>query len=297
MDKESRKRWLRYFVVFRGLSWMPERIAYRLASRIGDMDMRRQTAWAESLASGLRVAFPSRADSFIVGSVQENFRMMAREVLDVFYLSRRRVQDLGKVFLSSGFGALEQATQGGQGTIIAMAHYGRPIMLSTALGLSGYKVGMLSQAVDERNPTLNPAEQTYLQYKLRHTVAQAGGRWITTMDNLRLLYQALNRGETIIIMLDVLEPDPGKRFEAPFLGGIMGTPMGIVRLATRTGARLVYGVAKEQGRVVAPELRPLPEQPEAAMVAAIRELEKDVLEAPWQWWQWGHFGQVWRPAR
>ena len=296
MDTESTKRWLRYFVAFRGLSLMPERVAYRLASHMGDLDLRRENAWAESFASGLRLAFPSWAESRISASVRAHFRMMAREVLDVFYLPRRREQHLGKVIFPSGFEVLEHAKQGGKGTIIAMAHFGRPIMLSTALGLSGHRIGILSQAVDERNPDLSSVDSTYLQNKLLHTVAKAGGRGITTKDNLRVLYNALDQGETIIIMLDVVEPDAEKRFKAPFLGGILGVPRGIVRLASKTGARLIYGVAKDQGHTVATELRALPPEPGAAMTAAILELEKDVLEAPWQWWQWRQLNHFWGHA-
>lgn len=296
-DRELKKRWLRYFVAFRGLSLLPERIAYWFASRLGDWDSRQENDWAAAFSRGLRLAFPLQTESFIAGSVQAHFRMMAREVLDVFYLPRRRVAHLGSVFFPSGFEILKRPEMDGRGTIIAMAHYGRPIMLSTALGLSGYRIGMLSQAVDERNTALNQVEQRYLQYKMRHTVAQAGGSWITTMGSMRRLYEALNRGETIIIMLDVFEPDPAKRFQAPFLGGILEIPTGIIRVAKKTGARLVYGVARELGRTVAPELRPLPDDPEAALAVAVRELEKDVLEAPWQWWQWRQFEHVWRPGQ
>jgi KDO2-lipid IV(A) lauroyltransferase len=290
------QRWFRYFVVFRGLSWLPERAAYRLANCVGDFDRRRQSGHAEAVAAGLRLAFPTQSDALIADLVQANFRMLAREVLDVFYLSRRSASDLGKVFFPSGFEVLERAGQERRGTIIAMAHYGRPIMLSTALGLAGFRVGMLSQAVDERNPDLDAVEQSYLQFKMRHTVAQAGGPWITTRDNLRSLYEALAQGEILIIMLDVAEPDPAKCFEAPFLGGTLAVPNGILRIAQKTGARLVYGVARDRDRAVAAELRPLPEAPDAALTAAIRHLEGDVLAAPWQWWQWYHLKHVWRPG-
>ena len=288
------QRWLRYFVAFRSLSWLPERLAYPLAGCIGDWDLWREPARAKALGAGLRLAFPTQTDTHISDMAQAHFHMLAREVLDAFCLPHRAARDLGQILFPSGLDALRGA---GQGTIIAMGHYGRPIMLSTALGLSGYRIGMLSQAVDERNAALDAVEQSYLQFKMRHTVAQAGGRWITTQDNLRSLYEALAQGEIMIIMLDVAEPDPARRFEAPFLGGTLAVPSGILRLAAKTGARLVYGVAKDRGRAVAAELRPLPQAPEAALTAAIGELEKDVREAPWQWWQWHQFGQVWRPGR
>ena len=44
------------------------------------------------------------------------------------------------------------------------------------------------------------------------------------------------------------------------------------------------------------KLRSLSENPHEALSMAVAELEKDIINAPWQWWQWGMFNHSWSPA-
>ena len=294
LDADLKEIWRQYFITFRGLSLLPPGMAYRLVQRVAREKYRREQSWVEKMIAGVSLAYPDAPASFATEMVKAHYDMAAREILDVFYLSRLRQRHLGRTLIPCGFDTLSK-TQPGRGTIIAMGHYGRPIMLSTALGLSGFKIGMLSQAVDARNSGLNPVMQIYLQYKMERTISQAGGTWLTTLDSPRLLYAAMERGESIIIMLDVPKVDAKKRIEAEFLGGTLSVPVGILRLLQKTGARLVYGVTIDHGRVVGAEIRSLPEKPEQAMAAAIQELHKDVRANPWQWWQWGQLDLLWKP--
>jgi len=125
------------------------------------------------------------------GIVQAHFRMLARRSW-MYLPAPPQSERLGRAFFPSASDT-EKAGQGGHGTIIAMAHYGRPIMLTprSALPDSGSDA---VQAVDERNPALDAVEQSYLQFKCVipwRRPAAAGSR----PDNLRSLYQALAQGE------------------------------------------------------------------------------------------------------
>jgi KDO2-lipid IV(A) lauroyltransferase len=179
------------------------------------------------------------------------------------------------------------------GKIIIMAHQGRPIMLSSALGLSGLKVGMLSQVIDERNPHLDATTRRFLNLKMDRTVRIAGGRWVTTADHLRVLYDAVKQGETIIIMMDLVEPDPGRQVPLPFHGGHLKLPPGIIRIAQRAGAKLYFGRALDQGSKTECSVVPLPADPLQAMLKAAQLLETDTQKAPWQWWQWNDLHLLW----
>lgn len=302
LDLADCKKWLRYYALYAPLAYFPRSLAYRLVDYLGDADCRRQATVASAIACNLRLAAAHLTDTdletFIAIQQREYFRMMSRELLDIFCLLRLGPGHLGlgRPLELVGLEHLQEAEAGGRGVIIVMSHYGRPVMLSTALGLAGFTIGFLSQAVDERNTVLTSVDRRYLRFKCDRTVAQAGGRWITTMDDLRVLYKALREGETIIIMQDVCEPDLARRITVPFLGGILGIPPGILRLATNTGARLVYGSAHDQHSGVRAEIRPLPICPQAAVMAAVGELEKDVRNAPWQWWQWAAFDSLWEPT-
>lgn len=296
LDPALKKLWRHYFVIYRGLSLLPSMLAYRLTDWLGIRRLQRERTVAEGMMHGMRSAMPEITPESARLNVASFYRMAAREVLDVFVLPQLRPHDIGRTLIPIGFENLR--AERGRGTIIAMAHFGRPIMLSTALGLSGFEIGMLSQPVDHRNPHLNAVDRAYLTLKIANTVAQAKGRWLTTLDNPRFLYKALERGETIIIMLDVISPEARPAYQANFFGGTLSIPTGILRLMEKTGARLVYAAAIDQGMTVRAEIRALDAAtPGAAMQAAVTELEMDARAHPEQWWQWGALHHVWKPAK
>jgi lauroyl/myristoyl acyltransferase len=122
-----------------------------------------------------------------------------------------------------------------------------------------------------------------------------GGAWIHINEGLRRLYRVVGGGETVVMLLDAYDPRFRLALDYPFLGGRLQVAAGILRIAKRTGARLVYGVVKERDWRVEVSLRPLPADPEAAMARAVVELEQDVRERPWEWWQWPLTGRLWHP--
>jgi len=296
MNHKLITKWLRYHALFWFLAKLPLGLSYRVASWIGKHDYANNEAVRAAFQNGLARVFADLSPARLSQFTRFHFEMMAREILDIFRLPRISSANAVRLIEVQGLEVLREAKQKGRGVILVMGHYGRPTMLSTGLGLAGEDVGMLTQIIDERNPHLDVVDRGYLKLKMRHTLAAARGRWVMAGGNIRPLYEGLNAGETIIILLDLFEPNPRKRFQAPFLGGTLGVPRGIERIATRTGAQLVYGVAKEDGWKVKVELRPLPTEPQQGLHAAIAELEKDILATPWQWWQWNVLEHLWAPS-
>ncbi len=290
-------RWLRYNIVIRLLSFLPFPFAFQVVRIVGFIDSFVNAKDRIIYRQGIAKAFPALSSAELDSYWQKHCVMMAREQLDVFFLPRLSTVNHEQFIELQGFDVLQEAKREGKGIIMAMGHYGRPIMLCASLGASGSKTGMLTQTIDERNPHLNSVERSYLAKKMKNVVAASGGRWVMLDDSLRSMYAGLKTGETITILFDLHEPNPTNRLEAPFCGGTLGLPCGIVRIAERTGARIVYGVARDIGRRVGVELRSLPENPHEAFVAAVKELEKDVKAAPWQWWQWRMIDHIWTPPQ
>jgi lauroyl/myristoyl acyltransferase len=100
----------------------------------------------------------------------------------------------------------------------------------------------------------------------------------------------------MLIALDGNETSSRTRYEFPFCGGTLSLPEGIVRVAKRTGAKLVYAAAVDHGDTVEIKLSPLPDDPLAALGEAVRHLEENLLANPAQWWQWAGVGALWSPA-
>lgn len=296
MKRKLLLRWIRYHVLFRSLAFLPALAGYRIARTTGYFDSLLAVDSCLAYQHGLGKIFPHLSKKELGKLWQVHCEMMAREILDIFRLLKITSANCERIMDQQGLSVLTEAQHDGQGVILAMGHYGRPTMLSTSLGLAGEKVGMLTQTIDERNPALSSVERGYLAFKMQNTTRTAGGRWVMLGDSLRSLYSGLNAGEIIIILFDLHEANSSKILQVPFLGGKLQLPRGIERIAIKTGARIVYGVSKDKGRRVSVELRALPKDPHEALLAAVAELEKDVAEAPWQWWQWGMLDHIWIPA-
>ncbi len=292
------RQWLRYHCLFRPLAQLPLAPAYYGAGLVGGWDCRYRATARSVVACGLRRIFPDIDEAVLQHWLRQYFGMLARETLDVFTMPARTSANSHPLLeLKPGSQhVLQAARSGGRGVIIAMAHYGRLNMLLLALALAGERLGMLTMVTDRRNADLGLVERRYLSRKIGTLLDHIGGPWITLGDNLRRLYSSLERGETMVLLFDAFTADrQQKKMAVPFMDGELVVSRGIARLAERTGARIVYGVAHEQGWRVQAELRPLPEQPHTALRAAVAELERDVRHNPWLWWQWNILEMIWRP--
>lgn len=274
------------------LAKLPKFIAYPLTSRLASRYFwRQERQWMQAYRTGLAIGFPSASTQELDTWTRQHFRMLGREHLDVHHFKHLSPNNIG-------LHALLQTpklnnTKGTPGNIVIMGHLGRPLMLCAALGQAGHPTGMLSQPVDERNPNLDPPTRSFLQYKMHHATRLAGGRWVTTADPLRSLYTALLDGETLVIMMDLVEPDPGRQINVPFLNGHLRLPPGILRLAEKTKANLYYGSARDHGQKVLCTVTALGNDGQQALNQAAQLMQEEVFAEPWQWWQWNNFPLLW----
>lgn len=282
---------LRYRRLFPALSRLPRPLAYRMAQEIGRLDARRQPETQAALRAALQRALPEAdptgADAY--------FSLLAMETLDTCFLPHIDATNIGDWVQLDGIEHFAAAQGEGRGLILVMAHFGRLILTMLAIALSGHRLGMLTMAVDESNSGLDAEDRWFLGRKVGNVQRLLGGRWISLGGPMRDLYRALEAGEAITILLDAYMPFFGARIGYPFLGGQLLVPQGIERLARKTGARLVYGCAVNDGLRVRSSLRPLPDGAEAALHAAVAELGRDVRAHPWHWWQWPILDLLWQP--
>lgn len=303
MESRQLAKWLRYYGVFTPLARLPFPWAYRSAGLIGRYDRWRNANARLAIAMGLKKGFPQEAanpqtlNRWLAGY----FGMMARETMDVFCMPRLNRDNVDRVarLRPESLDVLHAARRGGRGVILVMCHFSRLNMLLLSLALAGERLGMITMAVDERNPDLDPVDRVYLNTKIGTLLKFLGGRWVCLGDSMRGVYAGLRSGETMVILLDAHTPglEERNKLRLPFLGGTLEIPRGIERLAEKTGAALVYGVARERGWGIDAELRPLPDPPDQGLRQAVAELERDVNETPWQWWQWCVLDYLWSPTK
>ena len=288
-------KWLRHFAIFPLVSLLPLPLAYRLAGWLyrHDPALRRPTrrTVAAALAKISPEVLPVVATAEGIGRVVDDYQThLGYELLDVYFLPRLTARNIDRWVDIEGLELLSTPRSDGRGRILAMAHYGRPSMLVSALGLKGVKLHVLTQVIDRRNPYLDRADRWFLGFKVWGNRLSTLGDWLTVADNPRQLYQRLKAGETVLLLFDV-PPNTGDAVDtAAFLGRTLHIPQGLRRLAERTGAAICYGAVHDIGWRARVVIEALPEESaEAAVRGAICLLERDIRRSPALWWQWISF--------
>jgi len=285
---------LRYRILYPVLARLPLSLAYGIAAGIGILEHLCRPELRRPVVAGLCRVWPCLGENrrLLRGILRRHFIMKSWERLDSFVMAHRPERAAALVRVN-GLEHLRQARAEGRGVILVMAHYGRINLHAMGLALQGEKLGMLTMNIED-NPALDSVERDYLRFKaatLHHFIQ---GRWVTIGGSLRELYRGLAAGETIVVLIDAYVPGWDKKpVTLPFLGGRLALPSGILRLADRTGARLVYGAAWQRGWRVRGRLTGLPPEPESGFRGALACLERDVQQFPWLWWQWPMIGAIW----
>jgi lauroyl/myristoyl acyltransferase len=288
-------KWLQYNAVFKPLARIAPRHSYPIATRLGQRFFDPDGQLRAYIANEMTRLMPDSPAAIRDDWAAVFCEVRGREILDTYVMRRlHHLRDQPVVTLADGtLDVLRDARKGGRGVILTLAHYGRVNMMLAGLGLAGERLGMLTMDIDAPNPALDEVERAYLKVKVQALQNCIKGPWLTLGGAVRPLYETLRRGETLIILFDVPVDGSTQTKSVPFFGGSLTISRGIERLAQKTGAQIVYAVAKEQDWHVITELRALPENPGDALVAAVGELERDVRSTPGLWWQWGLLDALW----
>lgn len=290
MMQDWRLRW-----AFPALGRVPTTWPWRMAHRIGRDPLAARLATERFLQDRFEQVFPQ-------SSAQERARwacahvdMLAVEMLDTVVLHRLGAHG-GPIISADGWEEVHALQQSGRGFILVLNHYDRLAAVAIALARRGVRLGMLTMPVLE-NPGLGDVQRRFLMRKIRTLTDITRGPWRTTRESLRPVHEGLSQGQAWIILADAWAPEFGRLRAHRFLGGTLQLPTGIERLAQSTGAALVHGrafsLAPDQLQV---RLQVLGGNPATAIDTVIAQLERDVSEHPWAWWQWGLWEQMWKPT-
>ncbi len=288
----------RLIVFFPLISLLPVPAAYRLAGLVSPMDGKFGKRYMKSWMSGMQKC-ASEGGKLETGDIhrcaRQHIKMLGHEALDSFMVPRLGGEGINRLSGIDGLVHLDRVREQGKGVIIVTSHYSRLNMTAYTLGHLGIRNGILSLAVDGDNPYLDLIDRYFLERKLRRYYRVTKGPGLTLRDNPRLIYRALQKKETMVILMDAYTDTVKNFYEVPFLGGTLKLPTGIARISRRTGSPLVYSVVKPAGRWrVKVEIRPVNSVGYEGLYEAALHLERDVLELPCQWWQWAYMDSMWQ---
>ena len=221
---------------------------------------------------------------------QRYFEMMARECCDIYCLHHQGPSYLHAHVVFNNIEAFKSVYNKPGGKLLVLFHFDRLTLISSALGAAGYSHSIITQPIDESNPDLSAHDRRFLSMKVSLQKSMAGGQWYVAGRDTRAIVRALQSGDTLILLPDV-RPNEGRDglLRLPLLGQTLTIPDGVVRLAELTGASMIAGLSKSQGRGCEVAFLPLHAEPREAMAQAVQWLESAILEAPHRWWQWNIF--------
>ena len=280
---------LRYDQVFPALAHLPWRMAYPLAGWQSNWFMARREREREAIRSQMQQVFPDATQDELQGWLHDYFRMVEQEALDTWFLERAAQQDMVSM---QGFEAVAEARANGQKVLLTGGHYGRFWLAGPAMRQCGHTVGTITRDGGENNVHgLHPAEFRYRRFKLQQLQQVLGGPFLVEGEDLRPLYRELEQ-HLITLIFDVPYPEiqPGC-VTVPFLGGTIGVPAGIYRIAKKTRAVVTpFFIRDLGGGQVIVEFSGLHDpnnyNEEEFMSLLATRLEQRIRARPGHWWLW-----------
>ena len=268
------------------LGWLPHRVARAVCARLAALAY---WLWPRLRRVGLinlRLAFPGWTDRErrrVLFGVFQNFGRMLADFARFPKLNRQNIE---RLIVYDGFENYARAREQGKGVLFLTAHFGNWELSSFAHSLYGYPLNFAVRQLD--NPLLDAL--------INRVRCQSGGRTIEKNEFARQALRALKQGEALGILMDTNMLAAEGVF-VDFFGLAASTTTGPARIARKTGAPLVLGLAIWDSKLGKYRLRFDPvewirrDDPEEEIVANTanftRLIEGYVRRYPEQW-LWVH---------
>jgi lauroyl/myristoyl acyltransferase len=214
---------------------IPPRLGYALFDRLGDLAHDQSTASRQNVYDNLRhVLGPYAKPERLEQVARQIFRHQARNYYDLFRVASLSGKEIKELVTVHGLDNIDRALRAGKGVIMFTAHFGNLDIAGQMFALEGYPITIVAEH-------LQP-ERLYRYISSLRT--SKGLKLIPSDEFLRPLYRALRSNEIVGLAADRNLTGTGTLVS--FFGAPALLPDGHVRLALRTGAKLlaIFGLRK-----------------------------------------------------
>jgi Kdo2-lipid IVA lauroyltransferase/acyltransferase len=274
-------------LLLRLLALLPLSVARALGRGCGLLCWWTRRRMARTTETNLALCFPAApADerrALARDSLQQTFQTICETGAAWLWPAPRTLALIGRV---EGLALLQAAKAAGKGVLVVAPHLGNWEIFGLYLNACG--CGQSSQLYQ-------PPDSPALDRLIRKARSRAGARMVSTdVKGVAALLKALRDGEVVGILPDQVPPASGGEF-APFFGVPALTMTLLNRLQQRTGAAVLLGYARREGRGFTIVLRTPEPQIESddlaiALPALNRGIERLVEEVPAQYqWEYKRF--------
>lgn len=218
-----------------GICILPAGAARELGAGLGSLAYALGIRRDVSLGHLRRIFGEERSERELETIARESYRNFGRMVFEYGRFTRLTPDIIERTVSVSGAEHLDQALEGGAGALLIAGHFGNWELAAT-LATRGYPVTFL---VGEQHNRLVDGLMNSLRQGL-------GVEIVPLTGSLLGVFRALRRNRIVAMLSD---QDAGRSgVFVDFLGRSASTPYGPGRLAWKTGAPLLPGMAVRQGR-------------------------------------------------
>jgi len=237
-------------VIFRCLlplaARLPRRWGVKVSAVVGwacyhlDLDWRTLGLREHFLIARTRSAIneiePALSDSAVNAIVLERFKTASREELEGHWLGLQRWGSCRCDF--EGLQSIQDQLTGGQGLVLLTMHFDAALVGVAQLGLAGCVLNLMTSNVVEDHRVPVCVQRYFSQKYAGIQIALNGGKVMHVENKLRHFYEALKRGEGVVILG---EAPTGRIADAKiinFLGKRRAIAPGAFRMAEKTGSAM-----------------------------------------------------------
>ena len=207
---------------------LPRRIGTALFARLGGAAYRLMARSRRVALANLKLVYGhTAADTDIRRIAQAAFANLGRFAYDTARMRKTTPQTIQRITGITGQEHLDRALARGKGVIAVTGHVGNWELLGAYLSLMGYPLTVLATSM--KDSRLND-----LVVDLRSSV---GLKVVERSRGLPEAFRCLKRGEMLGVVID--QDTSVESVIVDFLGRPAKTPVGPVKLASRTGAAVV----------------------------------------------------------
>ena len=279
----------RYHVLFPAYAHLPPRWGQQLAAWQSQWCRQQRQQEEACIRAQIQHVWPETQPELLKRWLKDYYRMVEQEALDTWYLRHQSIEQLVDL---QGFEAVAAARQQGQRVLLTSGHFGRFWLAGPAMRAAGFTTGTITRDGGQTNSHGLPlAEYHYRLMKLQRLQQVLGGPFLVEGTDIRPFYRVLD-DHLIALIFDVPYTKAHKScVTVEFMGGTIGLPAGIYRIAKKAKAVIApfYMRDRGDGRVSAEFsalLNPSDYDETTLLSLLAHQLEQRILESPGHWWLW-----------
>ncbi len=286
--------WIDYAAYLPLIARLPRDLAYSLADRRARRIMEKRSASRAACLENLARVFPDKSALQLDECVRRHFCVQSRDELESFWY-RRPLSFFEQFVEVSGLSLLREAVAEGRGVLLFSGHVGCTGLFFVMMGLHGIRLNIVGRPLDPEQVQLPPALIAYARKRVHKIETVVREPFLLTgQGNYPLMLEKLRRGETLMMLIDVVPTLLKRRVSVEFLGLPCQFGDGIASLHKATGARLLewnihqdFETGVQRIEIRDPGLGDLSSRSNQEIIQSLaRVVEARIRSHPEDWSQW-----------